>query len=70
MEVRLGKEAKETLNPVRPRKGYLPAEGCLWNRLGTKVGRDFKDSNFLDRTWQAPPSSRGRSPMATPTPTL
>ena len=28
MGIRLGKEAKETLNPVRPRKGYKPAVVC------------------------------------------
>jgi len=28
MGIRLGKEAKETLNPVRPCKGYKPAVVC------------------------------------------
>jgi len=28
MGIRLGKEAKETLNPVRPCKGYTPAVVC------------------------------------------
>ncbi len=28
MGIRLGKEAKETLNPVRPRTGYKPAVVC------------------------------------------
>jgi hypothetical protein len=28
MEIRLGKEAKDTLNPIRLRKGYRPAGAC------------------------------------------
>lgn len=46
MGIRLGKEAKETLNPVRPCKDYKPAVVCEESHENRSRGVPVKSSPF------------------------